>query len=142
MIATGLVERRRAVAHATGMYTSASETPLQKQVTWRKATMGGVAAFSVLAVGAIVYTAMRLLGIGPVGTLVASGKLSTRDKLIIADFANHTSDSTLGQSVTEAFRIDIAQSPVITVVGSSAVSNALCAHAPEPRSGARRFDRA
>jgi len=125
MIATGVIERRRAVAQATGMYTSVSETPLQKQVTWRKATMGGVAAFSVLAFGAIVYTAMRLLGIGPVGTLVASGKLSTRDKLIIADFANHTADSTLGQSVTEAFRIDIAQSPVITVVGSSAVSNAL-----------------
>ena len=125
MIATGLIERRRAVAQATGMYTSVSETPLQKQVTWRKATMGGVVAFSVLTFGAIVYTAMRLLGIGPVGTLVASGKLSTRDKLIIADFANHTSDSTLGQSVTEAFRIDIAQSPVITVVGSSAVSNAL-----------------
>ena len=32
-----------------------------------------------------VYTAMRLLGIGPVGTLVASGKLSARDKLIVAD---------------------------------------------------------
>jgi tetratricopeptide (TPR) repeat protein/tRNA A-37 threonylcarbamoyl transferase component Bud32 len=125
MIATGLIERRRAVARATGMYTSVSESPLQKQVTWRKATMGGVAAFSVLAFGAIVYTAMRLLGIGPVGTLVASGKLSTRDKLIIADFANHTNDSTLGQSVTEAFRIDIAQSPVISVVGSSAVSDAL-----------------
>jgi tetratricopeptide (TPR) repeat protein len=45
--------------------------------------------------------------------------------LIVADFENRTADSTLGGSVTEAFRIDLAQSPVVTVMPSSAVGQAL-----------------
>jgi tetratricopeptide (TPR) repeat protein len=68
---------------------------------------------------------MRLLGIGPVGTLVASGKLAARDKLIVADFVNRSADTTLAQSVSEAFRIDIAQSQVVNVLGSSTVGQVL-----------------
>jgi tetratricopeptide (TPR) repeat protein len=60
-----------------------------------------------------------------VGTLVASGRLAAKDKLIIADFDNRTSDSTLGRSVTEAFRIDLSQSPVVSLVGANDVSGAL-----------------
>ncbi len=90
-----------------------------------KRILGGGAAFGVLALGVGVYTAMRLLGIGPVGTLVASGHLKASDRLIVADFTNRSSDSTLGPSVTEAFRIDLAQSPLVTLVGSSALGDAL-----------------
>ena len=50
------------------------------------------------------YTAMRLLGIGPVGTLVASGVIKDKEQILLADFENRASDSTLGPSVTEAFR--------------------------------------
>jgi tetratricopeptide (TPR) repeat protein/tRNA A-37 threonylcarbamoyl transferase component Bud32 len=125
MIVTGLVERRRAQALSSGKFTGSGEHGLKQYVTWRRATQGGVVAFSVLALGTAIFTAMRLLGIGPVGTLVASGKLSARDKLIIADFVNHASDSTLSQAVTEAFRIDIAQSPVVNVLGASLVGDAL-----------------
>jgi tetratricopeptide (TPR) repeat protein/tRNA A-37 threonylcarbamoyl transferase component Bud32 len=125
MIVTGVIERRRAAALATGMWSASGETGVQRLVTWRRATQGGMAAFSLLGVGTIVYTAMRLMGIGPVGTLVASGRLAERDKLIVADFANHSSDTTLGESVTEAFRIDIAQSPMVSVLGTSQVDNAL-----------------
>jgi tetratricopeptide (TPR) repeat protein len=68
---------------------------------------------------------MRLLGIGPVGTLVASGRLSERDQLIVADFENRTQDAGLGASVTEAFRIDLGQSPVVRILSASAMSDAL-----------------
>ena len=54
---------------------------------------------------------MRLLGIGPVGTLVASGVLEQREPLILADFENRSPDSTLGQSLTEAFRVDLRNRP-------------------------------
>ena len=37
--------------------------------------------------------AMRAFGIGPVGTLVASGRLHERDRIILADFSNQTRDS-------------------------------------------------
>ena len=36
-----------------------------------------------------------------------AGKLSARDRMVVADFVNKTSDSTIGSSLSEAFRIDI-----------------------------------
>jgi tetratricopeptide (TPR) repeat protein len=125
MVLTGLVERQRAQLKATGVWTASGETGLHRHVTWKKATRGGVYAFGGLAALAIAYTTMRLLGIGPVGTLVASGKLQAKDKLVVAEFTNRTSDSTLGGSVSEAFRIDLAQSPVVSMLSPAEISAAL-----------------
>src|SRR6266571_1891302 len=111
MVVTGLIERRRALARTTGHMT----TPVA----------GGVAAFAALGLGAAGYSAMRLLGIGPVGTLVASGVLEKRDRLVLADFENRTTDSTLGLSLTEALRVDLAQSPVVRLLDGAAVGKAL-----------------
>ncbi len=133
MIVTGLVERRRAKAKQTGVYSPSGETGLRGWITWRRAIQGGMAAFSVLGAGAVIYTAMRLLGIGPVGTLVASGKLSARDKLLVADFVNKAADTTLGGSLTEAFRIDLAQSP--RDLGDEHLRSEFGAQPDESRSG-------
>ena len=48
------------------------------------------------AVAAVVYTAMRLLGIGPVGTLVASGVLNERERLVRRRFREPDPDASLG----------------------------------------------
>jgi hypothetical protein len=125
MVVTGLIERRRAASLVTGALPAGEQTGLHGWVTWKKSIRGGVLAFLALALVAAGYTAMRLLGIGPVGTLVASGAFKTRDKVVVADFTNRSADSTLGTSVTEAFRIDLSQSPVISLVNSSAVGDAL-----------------
>ncbi|MEO8140945.1 MAG: protein kinase, partial [Gemmatimonadota bacterium] len=125
MVVTGLVERRRAAARATGMYSASGETGVQRYLTWKKSARGGYLAFGGLAAAAVIYTGMRLLGIGPVGTLMASGKLSEKDQLIVADFENRTPDSTLAGSVTEAFRIDLSQSPTVRIVSTSAINDAL-----------------
>ncbi len=125
MVITGLIERRRAESRLTGTWSASRETGMRRLVTWKGARRGGYLAFAGLALLAVTYTAMRLMGIGPVGTLVASGKLSAQDRLIVADFANHGPDSTLGRSVTEAFRIDIAQTPAVRVFGSSQVEDGL-----------------
>jgi tetratricopeptide (TPR) repeat protein len=69
--------------------------------------------------------AMRVLGIGPVGTLVAAGVLEERGLLVVADFEDRTGDSSLSTSVTEAFRIDLAQSPVVKLMDASAISQVL-----------------
>ncbi|HKA58332.1 MAG TPA: protein kinase, partial [Gemmatimonadales bacterium] len=94
-------------------------------LTWRKAITGGVLAFAALGIGSGVYMAMRALGIGPVGTLVASGVLGARDRLVLAHFENRTRDSTLGPSVSEAFRIDLAQSRSIRLLDAPAITSAL-----------------
>ena len=124
MLVTGAVERRRRVAQATGMFHASGETGVHR-LTWNRSLKGGIAAFSALALVTIGYLVMRLTGIGPVGTLMASGKLAQSDRLVVADFENRTSDSTLGASVTEAFRIDLAQSRVVKIVPAASINDAL-----------------
>jgi tetratricopeptide (TPR) repeat protein len=85
-------------------------------VSWRRTWMGGavaVGAFVVLVVG---WMVMRALGIGPAGSLLGAGKLGAGDQIILTDFANPASDSTLGVTVTEALRADLSQSSVLRVL--------------------------
>src|SRR5256886_1290836 len=123
MLWTGVIERRRALAGSTGR--AAVPAGVHRWFTWRRALLAGAAAFGLLGLCTAAYTAMRLLGIGPVGTLVASGVLAQRDRLVLADFENRTADSTLGPSLTEALRVDLAQSGVIRLLDAAAVGQAL-----------------
>ena len=123
MLWTGVIERRRALANSTGR--AALPAGVQRWFTWRRALLGGAAGFGLLGLGTAVYMAMRLLGIGPVGTLVASGVLAERDRLVLADFENRTADSTLGPSLTEALRVDLAQSGAIRLLDAAAVGQGL-----------------
>jgi pentatricopeptide repeat protein len=124
MLLTSHHERRRAVAVTTGTRVP-TPTGLVRHFTWPKALVVAGVAFAALAVGTGAYMAMRVLGIGPVGTLVASGVLEDRGRLITAQFENRTADSGLGISVTEALRIDLQQSPVVRVVGTDAIAPVL-----------------
>ncbi len=134
MLVTSLHERRRMMARTTGMGSPASGATA-RLFTWKKALAGGGLAFAGLAVVAAGYTAMRLLGIGPVGTLVASGVLKDREQILLADFENRAADSTLGPSVTEAFRVDLSQSPTVRVMDQQAIAQAL-ARMERPATGA------
>jgi tetratricopeptide (TPR) repeat protein len=124
MLVTGQQERRRALARASAMQHT-TPVGLQRHFTWRKAVMGGVAAFIALAVTAGGYAGLRAMGVGPFGTLVASGALGSRDRLILADFENATPDSTVAESVTELLRIDLSQSQVVSVLEPRAVNEVL-----------------
>ena len=94
-------------------------------LTWRKAILGGVLAFALLGVATTGYMAMRVLGIGPVGSLVAAGVLDERDRIILADFEDKAGDPSLAEAVTEAFRVDLEQSPLVTVAGPAFVASVL-----------------
>jgi len=122
VVATGLVERRRAVARAIGAPAAVGPS---RWLTWQRTVAGLGLAFGAIGVGAAGYMAMRLLGIGPVGTLVASGVLKNRESLILADFENRTPDSTLGPSLTAAFRVDLSESPTVRLMDGAAIAEAL-----------------
>jgi tetratricopeptide (TPR) repeat protein len=66
---------------------------------------------------------MRNAGIGPVGSLVASGLLEDKASIVIAEF--ESSDPSIGSAATEALRIDLAQSEVIQVVEPASLVGAL-----------------
>ncbi len=125
MLLTGHHERRRALARTSGAVLAEPTSGAQRWFTWRRALVGGGAAFATLGMITVGYTAMRLLGIGPVGTLVASGVLEARDQLVVAEFENRTPDSTLGPTVTELFRVGLSQSRLIDVMAARRISEAL-----------------
>jgi serine/threonine-protein kinase len=124
MLVAGAHERRRALARTAGLAPTPSGG-LAPWRSWRRALVGGGLGFAGLAAAAALYTAMRLLGIGPVGTLVASGVLADRAKLLLSDFENRSPDSTLGGSVTEAFRVDLSQSPTLRLTDPQEVNDVL-----------------
>jgi tetratricopeptide (TPR) repeat protein len=124
MLLTGHHERRRAIARTTGL-ASATPAGLQRHFTWRKALLGGGLAFAALGFVTALYTAMRLLGIGPVGTLLASGAIADRERLLLAEVENRTADSTLGPTVTELLRVGLSQSPVVRILDRSQVDDIL-----------------
>ena len=90
-----------------------------------RAISGGGLAFSTLGITTAGYMAMRVLGIGPIGTLLASGVLREREPVLLADFQSQTRDTSLGNAVTDAFRIDFAQSPVVTLVPPERIAEVL-----------------
>ena len=132
MLYAGRSERRRALARHTGAVTLTPAGPLAPISTFRGALRGGALAFFGLAAAAAGFMGLRAAGIGPFATLVSSGVLKHRDGLVIADFDNRSTDSTLGQSVTEALRIDLARSPVVRLLESGDVTEALTRMQREP----------
>jgi tetratricopeptide (TPR) repeat protein len=124
MVITGLHERKRHVAHTTGLHVP-TPTGLPALFTWRRAWLGGGLAFGALALATGGYALARNFGLGGMGTLMATGALDARDRMVLADFANRTGDSTLGASVTDALRVDLAQSPVIRLLDAAAVAEGL-----------------
>jgi eukaryotic-like serine/threonine-protein kinase len=125
MLATGRLERRRALARQSGGRGPADEGWLARRLTWRQALLGGAAAFGGLALVAAGYVTLRLFGIGPVGTLLAKGAIKAREPIILADFQNRTADSGLGQTLTEAFRVDLSQSPAVRLVDAARIADGL-----------------
>jgi serine/threonine-protein kinase len=93
--------------------------------TLRGAVAGGGLAFLGLAAGTIAFMGLRAAGIGPFATLLSAGVLKEKSRLVLADFANTTADSTLAASITEAFRIDLSQSPTVRLLDGRQVREAL-----------------
>jgi tetratricopeptide (TPR) repeat protein len=94
-------------------------------VSWKRTYAGGALALGVFAALVALFMIMRATGIGPVGSLLASGRLTERDQLLVTDFRGGGADSSLSAIVTEAIRTDLSQSSVVKVVPPSAVAQAL-----------------
>lgn len=73
----------------------------------------------LLTVGTAAYSGLRSTGIGPLGSLVAKGVFETTENLILAEFEDHTSDGTLGETVSALFRIDLGQSTSVHLLERS-----------------------
>jgi serine/threonine-protein kinase len=113
---TGRVERKRAVAMTIGALRFDPEPAHHGWFTWRRTIIGGWMAVGLVALLAGGFLLSRKLGIGPGSTLMSAGVLEAQDRILLVEFENRTSDSTLGASVTEALRIDLGQSNVMRLM--------------------------
>ena len=101
--------------------TSPAVAPARRQkLSPLVASLLGVAAISV---GLAAYIRLSAANDGP--SLVKLGSLSERDRIVVADFTNLAGDSVLAEAITEAFRVDLSQSPLIRVLRPREVVAAL-----------------
>jgi len=94
-------------------------------VSWKRTMRGGIIAVAVFVLLVAAYMLMRMLGIGPAGSLLASGKLSASDKVIVATFDAAGADTSLGSTIAEAVRTNLSQSRVVRVEQTSSIVAAL-----------------
>jgi tetratricopeptide (TPR) repeat protein/tRNA A-37 threonylcarbamoyl transferase component Bud32 len=93
-----------------------ADNPLYRILSWRNSMLAGVGALLLVGAWAGGYLALRALGIGPPGTLIASGVLGERERIIVTEFESAARDSALAGAVTEAVRADLSRSPAVSVV--------------------------
>ena len=91
------------------------------KMSWYKTARGGMYALGAFIGLIAVFMAMRALGIGPVGSLLAAGKLGKEESLLLTDFRTANVDSTLGRVVSDAVRAGLSGSSAFTLLAPSAI---------------------
>ncbi len=94
----------------------------RKLFTWKNALMGGAAAATLFLTVMGGYAFARRAGLGSAGTLVAKGLIDDGERIILAEFAG---DPNMAEAATMAFRVDLSQSPTITVADQSFIGTVL-----------------
>ncbi|HEY7635325.1 MAG TPA: serine/threonine-protein kinase, partial [Gemmatimonadales bacterium] len=110
------LDRSSSPSAATEATTAAATLPRWKRLTRHKAAAVGALVVIALGAAATQYLTLRSRETPARGTLLGAGVLAERERLLLADFGTRQVDSGLGGVLTEAFRIDLAQSPVVTLV--------------------------
>jgi tetratricopeptide (TPR) repeat protein len=90
--------------------------------TWKNALMGGAAAATLFLTVMGGYAFARRAGLGAAGTLVAKGLIEDGERIILAEFAG---DGNMAEAATMAFRVDLSQSPTITVADQAFIGTVL-----------------
>lgn len=109
-------------AHGTMATLALKASP---HVSWRRTWIGGTVAVGGFAVLVLGYMVMRAMGIGTVGSLIGKGAFGQNETIIVADFKSPANDTTLGVTVSEALRTDLAQSKNLKVLTKAAVAEVL-----------------
>ena len=95
-------------------------SPPRARFSWKPAAavlfVAGLAAFAA-------FRALRGDREGP--SLMASGALASRARVVVGDFADAAGDSALATAITQAVRIDLGQSPFVRVMSTSQLRAAL-----------------
>jgi len=79
--------------------------------------IAGAAAVVVLAAAGVAWFAR----VGRAGTLIGDDLLAENDIVLVSDFENRTTDSSLAATITDAIRVDLQQSRTVRVMSQAAM---------------------
>ncbi|HEU4799453.1 MAG TPA: protein kinase [Gemmatimonadales bacterium] len=94
-------------------------------VSWRRTWLGGTAALVAFTALVLGFMVTRALGIGPAASLRGTGAFGDSETIVVADFRSPPGDSTLGPTIAEALRTDLAQSKSLNVLTRASVREIL-----------------
>ena len=97
--------------------------PRPRRRRWGVPLAVAIVAAAALGAGWLAYVKLSESVGGP--SLLAAGALAAKDQIVVAEFDNQSADSSLAAAVTEAFRIDLAQSPLVRVLTPQQVRGTL-----------------
>ncbi|HET8624427.1 MAG TPA: protein kinase, partial [Gemmatimonadales bacterium] len=135
--ATAFVQRAAQRAYTTTPQRTPGGTPTAQgtlatialkaspHVSWRRTWLGGWVALGAFALLVVGFMVTRAMGIGPAGSLRGKGAFGERETIVVADFRAPANDSTLGPTVAEALRTDLAQSRALNVLTRASVREIL-----------------
>jgi tetratricopeptide (TPR) repeat protein len=114
------LDGRPVLARTEGVLYRAGKFVRRNRATVTVAALAGV---SVAVLAAIVLSSSQAAD--EPASLLSTQALAKRDRILVADFTDRTGDTTLTAAVTEAFRIDLTQSPVVRVLTPRQVRTSL-----------------
>jgi hypothetical protein len=130
VLATAVVERAAVKGRETP--PEAPSSWIHKWLRWRRLGVVVVLAFALLTTSTTGYMGMRVMGIGPAGTLLAKGLIEEGGLVVLADFESTAGSAAPGDLVTEALRVDPDQSPTFDLLDPSAVASGLARMVRDP----------
>ena len=143
---TGYVHRvsRRAMSAAPTYTPGGTAVPLTRstiatialkaapRTSWTRTARSGMYALAMFVVLIVAFMGLRATGIGPFGSLLASGRLKRTDALLLTDFRTRNADSTLGPVVSDAVRAGLIGSSAFNLVRPAQIVAALRLMQREP----------
>lgn len=95
------------------------------RVAWRSGLRAGGLAVGAIGLATALYVGSRLSGVGPAATLLSSGALRESDRLLVTDLDAPPADSTAARALTEALRVDLADSRIVGVTSRADIDRTL-----------------
>jgi tRNA A-37 threonylcarbamoyl transferase component Bud32/TolB-like protein/Tfp pilus assembly protein PilF len=84
-----------------------------------------IAASAAVVVTSLLGTGVVMLRASEAGPSLLGGPVAARDRIVVSQFTNQQGDTMLAAAITEAFRIDLTQSPNVRVLSPVQVRAAL-----------------
>ena len=107
-------------AHGTAATGPAVDAPARTSRRWGRMIAGGASVAILMAAGMFWFARS-----GRAGTLIGDDVLAENDVVLVSEFENRTSDSSLAATITDAIRVELQQSRAVQAMSQAAMWSGL-----------------